>query len=209
MEEGSTDRGSQSSAKPEKSAVFFDRDGTLIEDARYLVDASRIQIVPGAVDAVRKVNQAGLEAIVITNQSAVARGLLSERGLAAIHQRVSDLFRRGGAVLDAFYSCVHHPDFPSSGQSGPCRCRKPEPGLLLQAARERKLRLGSSFLIGDRLRDVLAGRRAGCRCVLVKTGSGTEEALRLEKAPQAGRVPEHVASDVLDAVDWILERLND
>ncbi len=187
-------------------AVFLDRDGTLIAERRYLNQIDQIEVLPGALEAVRRLNQAGLLAIVATNQSALARGLLTHERLERIHYELARRFRAGGARLDAFYHCPHHPDFASGAGLGECNCRKPNPGMLLKAAKEFNLDLSRSFAVGDRMRDVEAGRRAGCRSVLVKTGYGAEEVQALSRDPSGWSLPDHIAPDLLAAVDWILER---
>lgn len=187
-----------------KCAIFLDRDGTLIEDAPYLHRLQDISIYPRALEAVRKINQSGLLAIVITNQSAVARGLLTEDRLQKLHQVLADRFCEKGARLDAFYYCPHHPE-----GNGPyrrvCRCRKPEPGLLRQAVEDFQIELSNSYLIGDRLLDVQTAARAGCGSVLVKTGYGASELNSLPEA-KPDIHPLYIAHDVLDGVNWILRQ---
>ena len=179
-------------------AVFFDRDGTLNEEVNYLDNLAKLVILPGATEAVRLTNQAGILAIVITNQSGIARGFFDEAFVHNVHSHTQALFQAQGAVIDAFYYCPHH---PTEGQ-GPylmsCSCRKPSPGLLLQAAEEWNIDLGSSFMIGDTANDIEAAKRAGCKAIIVRTGHGRSAAL-----DAAG--PDYVADDVLMAVRWILQ----
>lgn len=188
------------SAKP---AVFLDRDGTLVEEVDYLVSPERLQLIPGAVAALRRLNEAGIPVVLVTNQSMVARGMASEGQLAAIHERLSSLLQDEGAHLDGIYSCPHHPDIGEPPYRGVCACRKPAPGLLLQAARDLNLDLATSVMIGDSLRDLEAGEAAGCRqLILVRTGHGRAEeaktkALRLGKAAIA-------LDDLAAAVDHLL-----
>jgi len=139
------------------TAIFLDRDGTLIEEIGYLQRLEDIQIYPEAFEAVKKINQSGAQAIVITNQSAIARGLITQEDLEQLHRRISDAFRQRGARLDAYYHCPHHPTEGAGEHTRTCDCRKPQPGLLLRAAQELKLELAASHMIGDKLRDIEAG----------------------------------------------------
>ena len=142
--------------------MFFDRDGTLIEDEHYLGDPARVRLRLGAADAVRRVNEAGVAAVVVTNQSGIARGVFTEDDYARVRDRVLGLLAEGGARVDATYHCPHHPDF------GPaCACRKPGIALFQQAASEHALDLARSAFVGDRLRDVSPAARFGALGVLI------------------------------------------
>lgn len=175
-----------------KPAVFLDRDGTLIAENGYLCRAGELRLLPGAARGVRRLQEAGFRVILVTNQSAVARGLLTEKQLAGINERLQQLLEREQARLDAVYYCPHHPEgFGSYRQF--CFCRKPEPGMLLRAAAEHGLSLGGSFLVGDKLTDIIAGKRAGCRTVLVRTGCGERE---LARAGREGVIPDFVLENV-------------
>lgn len=189
----------------------MDRDGTLIKEASYLRSVEQISPLDSAFEAVRKLNQRDLIAIVVTNQSAVARGLLTEEELGRIHDFVREMFDRQGAHISAFYSCPHLPGAKSVQYGRGCACRKPEPGLLLQAARDLSVDLRKSFMMGDSGRDIEAGHRAGCRSVLVKTGYGAAVAADLEvesrRLTAPPKRPEYVAEDLLDGAKWILRNL--
>ena len=149
-------------AAPLRPAVFFDRDGTLIEDEHYLGDPARVRLRGGAADAVRRVNEAGLAAVIVTNQSGIARGMFTEADYARVRDRVLALLAEAGARVEGTYHCPHHPDF------GPaCACRKPGIALFQQAASEHALDLARSGFIGDRLRDVSPAARFGGLGVLV------------------------------------------
>ena len=141
-----------------KPAVFLDRDGTLIHDPGYLADPAGVRLLPGAADAVRRLNEAGWLAVVVTNQSGIARGLLTEDQYHAVARAVADAFEASGAHLDAQYHCPHLPAL-----SGPCECRKPGTLLYRRAATDLALDLGRSWLVGDRLRDVAAAEALGAR----------------------------------------------
>ena len=189
-----------------KRAVFLDRDGTLIREVAYLSRLEEIEILEQASSAVTRINQAGVLAVVVTNQSGVARGLLSEERLQEIHRSIDRSFVQRGARLDAFYYCPHHPDRGSNHYRQRCGCRKPQPGLLLEAARELEIDLQASCMVGDRLVDVRAGRSAGCTSVLVKTGLGMQELARYQGLQDRSNTrPDFVAADLLEAVQWMEE----
>ena len=197
---------------PSTTAIFLDRDGTLIEEVGYLHRLEDIRIYPEAFEAVKKINQSGAQAIVITNQSGIARGLITQEDLERLHRQINDAFRQKGARLDAYYHCPHHPTEGTGKHTRTCDCRKPQPGLLLRAAQELQLDLEASHMIGDTLRDIEAGHRAGCQSILVKTGYGQEELLLLNEEQASGsssinpvQRSDHVSTNILEAVNWILE----
>jgi D-glycero-D-manno-heptose 1,7-bisphosphate phosphatase len=187
-----------------RPALFLDRDGTLVEEVHHLSRPEQIRLLPGASRAVRLANRRGVPVVVVTNQSAVARGLLTEEELGAVHEVLRSALERDGARLDAIYYCPHHREAVIPDYAVDCDCRKPAPGLLLRAARDLGLNLSRGVMIGDRLLDIEAGRRAGCRGVLVRTGYGASEERSLTPSdPQ----PDRVADDILEAVRWALRRL--
>jgi D-glycero-D-manno-heptose 1,7-bisphosphate phosphatase len=153
-----------------KRAAFLDRDGTIIVEREYLADPAGVQLVDGALDALRELHGAGYELIVVTNQSGIARGLYSEAEFHAVQQRLEEILVAQGIHFAGVYYCPHHPDF-----TGPCDCRKPDPGMYLQASREHDIDLGRSVYIGDRIKDVAAAARFGGLGILVRTGYGADE----------------------------------
>lgn len=155
-----------------RAAVFLDRDGTLNVEVGYLNQFEDWEWIPGAVEAIRRINQMGYLAIVVTNQAGIARGYYDAPDMHELHRRVNRLLAQAGARIDAYYFCPHHPDH---GEVRSCACRKPEPGMLLQARREFDIDLAGSWLIGDKLSDVEAGLRAGVSPILVLTGYGAQE----------------------------------
>jgi D,D-heptose 1,7-bisphosphate phosphatase len=181
-----------------KPVVFLDKDGTLIENVPYNVDPQHIRLMPGALIGLRLLHLAGYPLIVISNQSGVARGYFTEAALLAVEQQLRSLLAIFSISLAGFYYCPHHPDGIVSEYAIVCNCRKPEPGLLLQAAREQNLDLARSWFIGDILHDVEAGRRAGCRTVLIDNGNEPEWVLSRE------RLPHHVVGDLTAAARIIL-----
>jgi D,D-heptose 1,7-bisphosphate phosphatase len=183
-------------------AVFFDRDGVLNEEVSYVTKVSELAVYPFAAEAVRRVNETGMLAIVVTNQAGIARGLLSEAALEDIHAKLEEILKLGRARLDAIYYCPHHPDYGPSEYRQACSCRKPNPGMLLAAARDYQIDLTRSFFITDRHREIAMAQAAGLRGVLVLTGYGrAEQALRdREEMPR----PDLVADNVLTAVRAIV-----
>jgi len=179
-------------------ALFLDRDGTLLALVEYLDDPARARLQPGAAEALRRARAAGFRLVVVSNQSGVARGLFPRARVAAVHAAVRRELAAAGAEIDAFSFCPHHPE-----HTGPCTCRKPEPGMLLEAATRLDLDRAASFMIGDTVEDLLAGVRAGCRPVLVRSGYGARQAVE-----RAGEIPPHalVADDLRAAVAAILAR---
>ena len=177
-----------------RRAVFIDRDGTLIEEAGYLSSLDRLEFFPYTVDAVRQLNRAGFTLVVITNQAGIARGIVKEDFVTAAHRHISDRMEAGGARIDAYYHCPHHPDGIVESLRIACECRKPQPGLIRRAAKDLAIDLAGSFTIGDRWHDIQAGRTAGTRTVLVRTGYGRRE----EETPR-DRIGADVIADNLAA----------
>jgi D,D-heptose 1,7-bisphosphate phosphatase len=175
------------------NAIFLDKDGTLIEDVPYNVDPARIRLYPDVPEALRRFRAAGYRLIVISNQAGVARGYFEENALEGVRETLNRLLSAEGVPLDGFYYCPHHPEGTVAAYSVACDCRKPKPGMILQAAREQGIDLSGSWMIGDILNDVEAGNAAGCRTVLIDNGNETE----WEKG--AGREPTLVANTVLEA----------
>lgn len=157
-----------------KRAVFLDRDGTINIEKEYLYLAEDFEFVPGAQEAIRLLNQAGVMVVVVTNQSGVARGYYTEGDVEKLHRHIADELKKSGAHVDAWLYCPHHPSGRGS-YSLPCNCRKPLPGMLLEAARRYDIDLENSAMIGDKLADVEAGMAAGCQTILVRTGYGISE----------------------------------
>jgi histidinol-phosphate phosphatase family protein len=151
-----------------RPAVFLDRDGTLIHDRHYLSDPAGVELLPGAGEAVARLNRAGLFVVLVTNQSGIGRGWFSEHDYQAVHRRLLELLAAHGAWLDADYHCPLSPDAPDPGAM-----RKPGSGMFLRAAREHGLDLAASWYVGDRARDVAPARELGGRAVLVR-GAQTE-----------------------------------
>jgi D-glycero-D-manno-heptose 1,7-bisphosphate phosphatase len=183
-----------------RRGVLLDRDGTLIEEVGYLDRLDRVQFFPYSVDAVRLLNRAGYIVIVVTNQAGVARGYFDEPFVEETHRTIAGRLADGGARIDAFYYCPHHPDGDVEAYRVTCNCRKPQSGMIREAAADHQIDLSRSFIIGDRAYDIEAGVTAGARGVLVRTGYGYryEDAARQQGAA--------VADNLMQAVSWILRQ---
>jgi len=175
------------------AGVFLDRDGTLIEDPGYVAHPEAVRLLPGSGAAVARLNRAGFPAIVVTNQSGIARGRLTEADYRATESRLDALLAAEGARLSAHYFCPHHPEL-----TGRCECRKPGTLLYREAAARFGLTLAACWWVGDRLRDVEPAGTLGGRGILVLTGSGQGEAAGAETAGLT------VVADLTAAVDEIL-----
>ena len=189
------------------TTIFLDRDGVLIEDRGLLVDPAEIRLLDGVPDALQRLSQAGFLLIVVTNQAVVARGLITPCEVDAIHAEMQRLLRLSGAPpLDAIYYCPHHPQATLPAYRTACQCRKPRPGLLLRAARERQLDLKACFMVGDRMTDIVAGAAVGCRTVLVETGKHTAPPIVTVDPLDDSCWPDYVCPDLAAAAEWILSR---
>jgi D-glycero-D-manno-heptose 1,7-bisphosphate phosphatase len=182
-------------------SVFLDRDGTINREVHHLRRVEELELLDGASEGIRLLNRAGLRVIVVTNQAAVARGLLSEARLAEIHTELRGMLAREGAYVDAIYYCPHHPSEGLGRYRQECDCRKPRTGSLKRAAADLGLDLRQSYCVGDKKSDLEAGRAAGCRTVLVRTGYGFATEAQLDGHAWQ---PNFVATDLLEAARWIL-----
>jgi len=181
-----------------RRAVFLDKDGTLIDDVPYNVDPLRVTLARDAGGALRALKEHGFLLVVVSNQPGVALARFSLQALTSVECRIQELLAANAVEIDAFYYCPHLPQARSVRYAVRCLCRKPQPGLLRQAAREWQIDLTQSWLVGDILDDVEAGNRASCRTVLVDTGHETTWRL----GPH--RQPDHLAGSLRDAARLIL-----
>lgn len=182
-----------------RRAVFLDRDGTINVDKHYLHKVEEFEFIPGAPAAIRRLNDAGFLVVVVTNQSGVARGYFSMEAVERLHRHLQGQLEAVGAWVDGFYICPHHPSEGQGAYRRDCCCRKGAPGMLLQAASELGIDLKRSFMVGDKVADVEAGRGAGCRPLMVLTGYGRQDRL---SAQAAGA---DVFDDLAAAVSAIVE----
>ncbi len=185
-------------------AVFLDRDGTINEEVGYVNHLERFFLLPRAGQAIRLLNEHGLMAVVVTNQSGVARGYFPESLVQLVHQRMAELLEKEGAHLDGVYYCPHHPEIGSPPYRQKCRCRKPDTGLVEEASRALKLDCTKSYVIGDRGNDIEFACRIRAKGILVLTGYGKGE-WEYCKAQWKAR-PDYVAQDLYEAVRWILRQ---
>jgi D-glycero-D-manno-heptose 1,7-bisphosphate phosphatase len=185
-----------------KPAVFLDRDGTVLEEAGYLDRFERLVFFPYAIDAIRLLNHGGFAVVVVTNQSGIGRGMYEEEFVLRAHEVVNARVAAGGARIDGFYYCPHHPTAEIEKYRRDCDCRKPGPGMMRQASQDLDLDLSRSFAVGDKWSDVQAGIAAGGRGVLVRTGYGRSS----ELAPRPGVTPAAVLDDLIAATAWILRQ---
>jgi D-glycero-D-manno-heptose 1,7-bisphosphate phosphatase len=183
-------------------AVFLDKDGTLIPDIPYNVDPAKITLYSDAGISLHRLRTAGFKLIIVSNQAGVAQGFFTEKDLSGVWERLSALLKPFNAEPDAFYYCPHHPSGSVTDYTQVCTCRKPEPGMLLKAAREHQIELSQSWMVGDILNDVEAGNRAGCRTLLIDRGNETEWLINPYRLPTAR------AGTLSEATDYILRDKN-
>ena len=183
-------------------AVFLDRDGTINEEMGYVNHLDRFILLPHVGQAIRLLNDHQFKTVVVTNQSGVARGYFPERLVHLTHRKMEELLRQEGASLDGIYYCPHHPDAGNPPYRQKCNCRKPATGLIEKAVTDLDIDCSKSYVVGDRGADVEFAHRIGARGILVLTGFGKGE---WEYSRESWRVmPDHVARDLYEAVEWIL-----
>jgi len=185
-----------------KKAVFLDRDGTINKDVGYPDSFSVIEIYPYSFEAIKKINEIGLLAVITTNQSGVGRGLIVEKNLHDIHRKLRDSFAERNAHFDGIYYCPHYLLSSTPQYRKDCHCRKPKPGMALQAAADLKIDMKNSYMVGDKVEDILFGLNIQAKSILVLTGYGKESLPKLKKR---GIKPAYVAQNLLAAVSWIVE----
>lgn len=177
-------------------ALFLDRDGTINVEKEFISDPDDVELYPGAAEALRLAAASGYKLFVISNQSGVARGFMSEEDVTRVNQRLADLLAQEGVALDGIEYCPHYPDI-----TGRCNCRKPQRGMIDRLLQQFDIDLARSFVIGDRILDRELALTIGAKAIMVMTGYGVLEV----KALTPDRRPDYVARDLLGAVQWILE----
>lgn len=187
-----------------RAAVFLDRDGTINEEMGYINHLSRFHLFPGVAKAIRLLNERQILAVVVSNQSGVARGYFPLELVHEVHAHMEALLSREGARIDGIFFCPHHPHGEVQAYSKACECRKPGTGLLREARERLDIDMERSWVIGDRCTDLTLAARAGLPGILVKTGYGLGELDHV--LPQSPHKPVFVARDLLGAVQWILDR---
>lgn len=184
-----------------KKAIFLDRDGVVNYEKNFVLTPEAMELIPEAPEAIRKINTSDYLAVMVTNQSAVARNLINTEELTQIHIKLKADLQAFNAHLDAIYYCPHHPNFSGTEANKDlikdCHCRKPKPGMLTDASEELDIDLSHSYIIGDAERDILAGKEAGCITIGVRTGKNIES-FNIQ--------PDYIFENILEAVDFILGR---
>ena len=176
-------------------AVFIDRDGTININSGYIIKPDHLQIYSGVSKGIRLLNEHGFKIIIITNQSGIARGFYSEKILEEIHKKLKIELKKENAKIDAIYYCPHHPNEN-------CNCRKPKPGLLEQAITDLNIDKEKSYMIGDRMLDIEAGSKIGCKTILIP-----EDNEKIEKEMKRSSViPDYICNSFFSGVKWILNR---
>lgn len=194
------------SIKPQsRPVVFLDRDGTLNVEDGYIRQLERLVLIPGAAEAVCRLNKADVAAILVTNQSGAARGYYPESHILDLNNRLVELLKKEGAYLDALYYCPHLPDGTVDEYTSACQCRKPEIGLVERAAADDpSLDRKRAYVVGDKSTDVELAHNIGGKGVLVRTGYGDQV---LEGTYQWPVKPDYIAAEITEAIDWILTDL--
>ena len=179
-------------------AIFLDRDGTLNEDPGYLGDPDKVKLYPGTGEALSILkNNLNFKLIVISNQSGIARKLITKENVEEVNSRINQLLKQFDVQIDAFYYCPFHPEFSSEDE---CTCRKPSPKMVNEAAQDFNIDLTKSYLIGDAVSDIECGYNSGVKTILVRTGYGNDSFSTLQKL---NKIPTFTANNILDACDFI------
>ena len=182
-------------------AVFLDRDGVITKEPPYYAHKiDQLELIPKSAEAIRLLNESGFKVIVISNQSGVARGYYQEKDIKIYNRAMKKKLEEKNAYIDAIYYCPHHPEAALEKYKIDCECRKPKPGMLTQAKKDLNLNLKLSFLVGDKMSDIEAGYRAGCKTILVLTGQGNDE---LKKSPKMDIKPIYISKDLFTAIQII------
>lgn len=177
-------------------AIFLDRDGVIVEDLDYTYRIDQLKLIPGSAEAIKLLNQNDFLIIIVTNQSGIAKGYFTENDTILFNDSMKEKLREYGAHIDAIYCCPHHPDAKIEKYKTDCDCRKPKPGMLKKAEKKFDIDLIQSFIIGDRLSDIEAGKCVGCKAIMVLTGYGKDE-------PKNDRI-DHITQNLYEAVEYIL-----
>jgi D,D-heptose 1,7-bisphosphate phosphatase len=189
------------------NAIFLDRDGVLIKDNGLMTKEEEIELLPDVGNALVMFTLMQYKLIVISNQPVVARGLISENGVRSLHKIIElKIEQETSVTLDDFFFCPHHPEATVEKYRVRCTCRKPEPGMLLEAAKKHSIDLTKSYMIGDRITDCIAGHSAGCTTVQVLTGMHTEPPIRSFSNVDYSYKPDYTCDSLFEAAQWIGNR---
>ncbi len=184
-------------------AVFLDRDGCVNVEDNHIRDIKQFRLYEDSLTSIKRINDAGFKVVIITNQSGVARGLMTEDFVATVHALLFKWTLEAGARIDRIEYCPHHPEGAVEKYAIKCDCRKPEPGMVERAAKALDIDLGRSYVVGDKISDIKLGPATGMKSILVKTGFGEREAGTIERGEDIA--PDYIATGIGDATDWILK----
>ncbi len=179
--------------------LFLDRDGTVNEEKYFISNPDELELIPGSAESIARAHTLGMKVIIVSNQSGVARGFLTERDVDLVNKRLLDLLAAENTYIDGIYYCPHHPE-----NGGICSCRKPDSGMFRQAEREHNVDLTRSIMVGDRMSDIEAGKRIGASTVLVLTGYGSTLYGQWDAIPEA---VDHVAANLHECIPFIEDRV--
>lgn len=186
-----------------RPAILLDRDGVLIEDVDLLIHKDAVRVLPGVHEFLRRAHGMGFALAVVSNQPVVARGLCSEENVREVHEHINrELEAACGVRIEKFYFCPHHPQATLEAYRADCDCRKPRPGMLLSAAADLSVDLSRSFMVGDRMSDIVAGNRAGCATILIESGRHLDAPIASAHHDSSVRA-DYVCADMLAAIDTI------
>lgn len=185
-------------------AVFLDRDGTIIEEREFIKSPKGVSFIPGVFKALKTLRESGFKLVVVSNQSGVARGILTKEMVKNVNRFVQEKFAKNKIILDEFYYCPHHPRIGNSSYTKICNCRKPKSGMVARAKKKFNLDLKKSFVIGDRISDVLLGKNIKAKSILVLTGYGKNELVNLKKSKL--NKPDFIARDIREATKWVVKK---
>jgi D,D-heptose 1,7-bisphosphate phosphatase len=184
-------------------AIFLDRDGVIIDDVHLLTDQSQVKFPPKSIEGFKLFSRMDYLLVVVSNQTVVARGMATEKKVREINDYIgSVLSRETGCRLAGTYFCPHHPSADQSEYRQNCDCRKPKPGMLLRAAADLNIDLSMSYMVGDRISDIVAGSKAGCKTILLETGKHTEKPIQSD-AMDLSVQPDFICNDLFEAAEMI------
>ena len=189
-----------------RKAIFFDRDGVLIEDVGLLCNTQKIRLLEGVPESLKRLKKTGYLLFIVSNQPVVARGLITEDEVKEINTTLEHLIvKEGGPKFDGIDYCPHHPNATLPRYRVKCDCRKPEPGMILRFADKNDINLNDSYMIGDRISDIIAGRRAGCKTILLQTGKHLDKPIETWETIDTSIEADYVCKDISSATKLILE----
>jgi len=182
-------------------AVFLDRDGTLIQERGHIGTIRQVRFIPGAFAALKKLRQSGFKIVIVSNQSGVARGIISQSQVEKVNRHILNVLNLHNIKIDALYYCPHHPQYGNGSYKKKCACRKPAAGMATTAQKKLNLSLRKCYVIGDKLTDVEMAQKIKAKGILVLTGFGREQWSKAENHPGQ---PDFLAKNILDAASWIV-----